>query len=115
MAMLSVTCAMLCKEQGITVLGVLVIYEVFLIQNWFRKKKKFKLSFACVLRLLTVLTTGILLLSLRFIVMGQTLPVFTNFDNPASYAQVPAKPLTFAYLLAVNAGLLLAPAQLCKQ
>lgn len=44
--------------------------------------------------------------------MGHTLPVFTNFDNPASYASSPTKQLTFSYLLSVNAWLLLAPAQL---
>ena len=44
--------------------------------------------------------------------MGHTLPVFTNFDNPASYTNFPTKQLTWAYLLAVNAWLLLAPAQL---
>ena len=44
--------------------------------------------------------------------MGHTLPVFTNFDNPASYAPTPTKQLTFSYLLSVNAWLLLAPAQL---
>ena len=38
--------------------------------------------------------------------------VFTNFDNPASYADTPAKQLTWAYLVPVNFWLLLAPAQL---
>lgn len=44
--------------------------------------------------------------------MGHTLPVFTNFDNPASYEDAPVKQLTWAYLLSINAWLLLAPAQL---
>ena len=38
--------------------------------------------------------------------------VFTNFDNPASYAETPSQQLTWAYLIPVNAWLLLAPAQL---
>ena len=117
LAMLSVSCAMLCKEQGITVLAILVIYEVFLVQKMMSSPSllqfwRKKISWAFSLRLLTVICTGALLLSLRFLIMGHTLPVFTNFDNPASYAQAPAKQLTYAYLLAVNAWLLLAPAQL---
>ena len=35
--------------------------------------------------------TAVTLLFLRFKVMGSTLPVFTNFDNPASYEAAPAK------------------------
>ena len=116
LAMFSVSCAMLCKEQGITVLAILVIYEVFLVQKirfWqVQCWKKIICNWAFILRLLIVTCTGALLLLLRFLIMGHTLPVFTNFDNPASYAQAPAKQLTFSYLLAVNAWLLLAPAQL---
>jgi dolichyl-phosphate-mannose--protein O-mannosyl transferase len=45
LAMVFVACAMLCKEQGITVLGILVIYELFLVQkldlgSWFHTRKK---------------------------------------------------------------------------
>ena len=114
--MLSVSAAMLCKEQGITVLAILVVYEVFLVQkfNWSLQLHLWKkqMNWAFSLRILTVICTGALLLLLRFRIMGATLPVFTNFDNPASYAPAPAKQLTFTYLLAVNAWLLLAPAQL---
>ncbi|XP_005113590.2 protein O-mannosyl-transferase TMTC3, partial [Aplysia californica] len=45
--------------------------------------------------------------------MGAQLPVFTNFDNPASQAPAPARQLTFNYLLPVNAWLLLNPSELC--
>ena len=45
--------------------------------------------------------------------MGSNLPVFTNFDNPASYEEAPIKQLTWSYLIAVNLWLLLAPSELC--
>ena len=36
-----------------------------------------------------------------------------RFDNPAAAAGAPTRQLTYSYLLAVNAGLLLAPEPLC--
>ena len=44
-----------------------------------------------VLRIGVAVATAVALLLLRFKVMGSTLPVFTNFDNPASYEEAPAK------------------------
>ena len=44
-----------------------------------------------VMRIGVALATAVTLLFLRFKVMGSTLPVFTNFDNPASYEAAPAK------------------------
>ena len=96
---------------SITVVGILVIYEAFIIQKLSWRNLKWP-GWPCFIRLASVISTGFLLLLLRFLVMGHTLPVFTNFDNPASYTNFPTKQLTWAYLLAVNAWLLLAPAQL---
>ncbi len=44
--------------------------------------------------------------------MGHSLPVFTVFDNPASYQESPVKQMTYAYLVALNSWLLVSPAQL---
>ena len=87
LSMAFVGCAMLCKEQGITVLGILVVYEIFVIQklDWKNHHNLKWPGWSCLFRLASVILTGILLLLLRFLVMGHTLPVFTNFDNPASY------------------------------
>ena len=89
LSMAFVGCAMLCKEQGITVLGILVVYELFVIQklDWKNYNLKWpgRRCWSCLFRLASVILTGTLLLLLRFLVMGHTLPVFTNFDNPASY------------------------------
>lgn len=103
LSMLFACCAMLCKEQGITVLGVLFVYEVFVVQNnWIRKcnvPSIDKQLYLFLFKIGAVIFTCLFLMALRFQIMGQTLPVFTNFDNPASYAPAPAKQLTWAYLL----------------
>ncbi len=111
------------KEQGITVLGVCLALELFVIQRinpvalvqgmWHRRQCLPNINFAAAVRTAILVAVGCLLLFLRFRVMGSTLPVFTNFDNPASYEEAPAKQFTFAYLVAVNAALLLAPSELC--
>ena len=64
-------------------------------------------------RTIMLVLTGGLLLLLRFKIMGSTLPVFTNFDNPASYQNFPVKQLTWMYLIALNALLLIFPSDLC--
>ena len=43
------------------------------------------------LRIVVAFATAVGLLFLRFKVIGSTLPVFTNFDNPASHEAAPAK------------------------
>ncbi len=42
-------------------------------------------------RVAALAAAGVGLLLLRFYVMGSTLPVFTSFDNPASYEGFPTK------------------------
>jgi len=122
--------AMFSKEQGITVLGVCFVYEVIVVQNLddrlqqllFKvnnnnssvKIKSGSLNFGAFFSRIGVLAvTGVTLLYVRFQVMGSNLPVFTNFDNPASYEDPPTKQLTWSYLVAVNLRLLLAPVDLC--
>ncbi|OWF55836.1 Transmembrane and TPR repeat-containing protein 3 [Mizuhopecten yessoensis] len=121
-----VTVAMLCKEQGITVIGVCCVYEVFVAQRatfmellvvvgsfvkgkpsipaWLRNS---------IVRAAFLVGTTLFLLFARIKVMGAQLPVFTNFDNPASQAAFPARHLTLNYLLPVNVWLLLCPSGLC--
>ncbi|GFR59874.1 transmembrane and TPR repeat-containing protein 3 [Elysia marginata] len=121
-----VTVAMLCKEQGITVIGVCCVYEVFVVQQ-----STFQELWLILQSLLSgkgglpnwlktsIVRGGFLVFSTTFLlfarikVMGAQLPVFTNFDNPASTSPSPARQLTFNYLLPVNAWLLLNPADLC--
>ena len=58
---------------------------------------------------------GSILMVLRIEVMGgkYNLPVFTKFDNPASFEAYPTRHLTYNYLLAMNSLLILYPYNLC--
>ncbi|KAH9508650.1 Protein O-mannosyl-transferase tmtc3 [Bulinus truncatus] len=123
---LLVTVAMLCKEQGITVIGVCCVYEIFIVQRCtlqelvgiLRGLLSQKSSIPDWLKT-SLLRAGFLVFSTTFLlfarikVMGAQLPVFTTFDNPASTSPTPARQLTFNYLLSVNAWLLLNPSDLC--
>ncbi|XP_059051325.1 protein O-mannosyl-transferase Tmtc3 [Achroia grisella] len=120
--------AMLCKEQGITVTGVCVVYELFVAQkrrnsgggsrwSWLEAWGKGS-GWGCACgeaarRVTTVCCATLALLAARLHVMGAQLPVFTRFDNPAGAAPPPARHLTFAYLPALNAWLLALPEALC--
>ncbi|XP_053600141.1 protein O-mannosyl-transferase Tmtc3 [Plodia interpunctella] len=120
--------AMLCKEQGITVTGVCVVYELFVAQkrrssgggsrwSWVDAWGKGS-GWGCACgeaarRVATVCCATLALLAARLHVMGAQLPVFTRFDNPAGAAHPPARHLTFAYLPALNAWLLTLPEALC--
>ncbi|GIX91229.1 protein O-mannosyl-transferase TMTC3 [Caerostris extrusa] len=113
----------LCKEQALTVLAVCCIYELSLPKNpsrvqsirhlmlgrgivspWLRDK---------LLRIFLLCSIGFLALFVRWKFMGQQMPIFSRFDNPASVSSTPIRQLTYNYLLAVNAGLLLFPCNLC--
>ncbi|CAG9091583.1 unnamed protein product [Plutella xylostella] len=120
--------AMLCKEQGITVTGVCVVYELFVAHkrrgstttspwSWLEAWGK-GAGWGCACgeaarRVTAVCCASLAMLAARLHVMGAQLPVFTKFDNPAGAAAPPAKHLTFAYLPAVNAWLLTLPEALC--
>ncbi|KAG6455024.1 hypothetical protein O3G_MSEX008993 [Manduca sexta] len=107
--------AMLCKEQGITVTGVCVVYELFVAQkrrssgggsrwSWMDAWGKGS-GWGCACgeaarRVATVCCATLALLAARLHVMGAQLPVFTRH-------------LTFAYLPALNAWLLTLPEALC--
>lgn len=120
--------AMLCKEQGITVTGVCVVYEIFVAQkrrssngigrwSWLDAWGKGG-GWGCALgeaarRVAAVCCAALALLAARLHVMGAQLPVFTRFDNPAGAAPPPARHLTFAYLPALNSWLLMLPEALC--
>eukprot|EP00095_Tigriopus_kingsejongensis_P001095 snap_masked-scaffold193_size270907-processed-gene-1.15 protein:Tk01095 transcript:snap_masked-scaffold193_size270907-processed-gene-1.15-mRNA-1 annotation:"transmembrane and tpr repeat-containing protein cg4050-like" len=116
-----VTLATFSKEQGITVLGVCLILDVVVVHNWNLSTTRPSLRQAisqCFgkelgLRILLLLATGVTLLTIRFYVMGSTLPVFNVFDNPAAHEEAPIKQMTLSYLVAMNVWLLLSPMNLC--
>ncbi|KFR12003.1 Transmembrane and TPR repeat-containing protein 3, partial [Opisthocomus hoazin] len=121
-----VAVATLCKEQGITVVGICCVYEVFIAQGYtlpvlldtavqiLRGKGSIPFSMLqTLLKLIVLMFSTLLLVVVRVQVIQSHLPVFTRFDNPAAVSPSPARQLTFNYLLPVNAWLLLNPSELC--
>ncbi|XP_061871977.1 protein O-mannosyl-transferase TMTC3 [Colius striatus] len=126
MTVFLVAVATLCKEQGITVVGICCVYEVFIAQRYtlpvlldttvqiLRGKGSIPFSMLqTLLKLIVLMFSTLLLVVIRVQVIQSQLPVFTRFDNPAAVSPSPARQLTFNYLLPVNAWLLLNPSELC--
>ncbi|KAI1883358.1 hypothetical protein AGOR_G00230600 [Albula goreensis] len=115
-------CAMLVKETGITVFGVCVLYDGLVLCH---KPLVRSLSggrvrnlprlFAPYIRRTCVISLYVaVIMSFRIWVMGGSMPLFSEQDNPASFSpHLLTRFLTYCYLLAFNAGLLLAPVVLC--
>uniref|UniRef100_A0A8C9R409 dolichyl-phosphate-mannose--protein mannosyltransferase n=1 Tax=Scleropages formosus TaxID=113540 RepID=A0A8C9R409_SCLFO len=113
----TLTCAtgsMLWKEQGITVLAVSVLYDIFV----FHRLKLQQLgallhkrtNIGLLLRSALLATWGVVLLGLRLYWMGNKPPTFSNSDNPAADSpSLLTRTLTFLYLPAASAWLLLFP------
>lgn len=106
--------SMLWKEQGVTVLAVAAMYDVFVFHRFklqqvpalFQKKKNLHL----LLSVFLLGFWGIILLACRLYWMGNKPPNFSNSDNPA--ADCPCfltRTLTFFFLPAMNVWLLLCP------
>ncbi|XP_041651499.1 protein O-mannosyl-transferase TMTC3 [Cheilinus undulatus] len=121
-----VAAATLCKEQGITVVGICCVHEVFVAQGftlpmlldtlWQVLQGKDGFPYAVLqtlLKLIVLVISTLLLVIVRVQVIQSQLPVFTRFDNPAAVSPTPVRQLTFNYLLPVNAWLLLNPSELC--
>ncbi|KAF4010133.1 hypothetical protein G4228_001451 [Cervus hanglu yarkandensis] len=121
-----VAVATLCKEQGITVVGICCVYEVFIAQGYtlpllcttagqfLRGKGSIPFSMLqTLIKLIVLMFSTLLLVVIRVQVIQSQLPVFTRFDNPAAVSPTPTRQLTFNYLLPVNAWLLLNPSELC--
>ncbi|XP_054166364.1 protein O-mannosyl-transferase Tmtc3-like [Oppia nitens] len=109
----SVICAILSKEQGLTVLAVCVTYEM---TKCFQRRPPPNSSIKKSLFITTLLTIfASILLAFRIYIMGgpNQFPVFTKFDNPASFEPYPTRQLTYNYLLSLNSWLMLYPFRLC--
>ncbi|CAL1568597.1 unnamed protein product [Knipowitschia caucasica] len=110
--------SMLWKEQGVTVLAVSAVYDLFVFQQLrFRQVLQYllgkKMNTAEFVSLIALVLWGILLLSSRLYWMGNQPPNFSNSDNPAADSAHPlTRTLTFLYLPAANAWLLLCPDKL---
>lgn len=119
--------AMLCKEQGITVLGVNAAFDVLLIcnvnvyelsQKLLLRKNSFDVSEMLQTGLPTRLALmglgGLSMLYARWRIMGTGPPAFTEVDNPASFAEnIFLRIVNYNYYYSLNAWLLLCPWWLC--
>ncbi|XP_024244428.1 protein O-mannosyl-transferase TMTC4 isoform X1 [Oncorhynchus tshawytscha] len=119
--------AMLCKEQGITVLGVNAAFDVLLIcnvnvyelsQRLFLRRKAEDVServrTGLLIRLALLAMGGASMLYARWRIMGTGPPAFTEVDNPASFADnVFLRIVNYNYYYSLNAWVLLCPWWLC--
>uniref|UniRef100_A0A8C4SMD5 dolichyl-phosphate-mannose--protein mannosyltransferase n=1 Tax=Erpetoichthys calabaricus TaxID=27687 RepID=A0A8C4SMD5_ERPCA len=119
--------AMLCKEQGITVLGINATFDILMIckVNISDMTKKLlhkgqlkegsellRRGFLTRMGLLTM--GGSSLLYMRWRIMGTGPPAFTEVDNPASFSDnILVRTVNYNYYYSLNAWLLLCPWWLC--
>uniref|UniRef100_A0A8C4IBL6 dolichyl-phosphate-mannose--protein mannosyltransferase n=1 Tax=Dicentrarchus labrax TaxID=13489 RepID=A0A8C4IBL6_DICLA len=102
--------SMLWKEQGVTVLAVSAVYDLFVFQRL--RPPIYKLLLV-LLSLGALASWGVILLSARLYWMGNKPPNFSNSDNPAADSpHFLTRMLTFLHLPAANAWLLLCPDKL---
>lgn len=110
--MSSCAVAMLCKELGITVLGVLATYDLVATSGGIDLRHLVKRQI--IKRLCVMTIVGLVLLYGRFTVMGSTPPAFQRVDNPASFADsVVTRTLSYNYIYSIHALLLVWPHWLC--
>ncbi|XP_033127047.1 protein O-mannosyl-transferase TMTC4-like isoform X1 [Anneissia japonica] len=132
LAMLACVMAMLCKEQGLTVIGLCSAYDIIVScqltpRNILRalfthhdcSNIKDKLSSkspwiqSLVKRHLILLISGIVMVTGRYFIMG-SLPTFQPVDNPASFAESLIVRITnYNYIYSINGWLLMQPSWLC--
>ncbi|XP_071838686.1 protein O-mannosyl-transferase TMTC4-like isoform X3 [Apostichopus japonicus] len=118
--------SMLCKEQGITVLGVCSVYDLLYVGGFSLHIIGKSLLSSSPLHLLKapwspllirhaiLFSTGFMLLAFRYTIMGASAPQFTPVDNPASFANhASTRFINYNYLFAINGWLLLNPISLC--
>ncbi|XP_054655852.1 protein O-mannosyl-transferase TMTC1 [Dunckerocampus dactyliophorus] len=116
------TCAMLVKETGITVFGVCMFYDALVLcgKPFFshlsgsRFRHLFHIWTPFIKRACVVSSYVVAVISVRLWLMGGSMPLFSEQDNPASFAPYwLTRFLTYSYLLYFNTWLLLAPIVLC--
>ncbi|XP_063281375.1 protein O-mannosyl-transferase TMTC4 isoform X1 [Pelobates fuscus] len=119
--------AMLCKEQGITVLGLNAVFDIFVIcklnmleyiQKVLRRDRTSEtvllLNNGLFLRISILASGGISMLYIRWHIMGTGPPAFTEVDNPASFASsLLVRVINYNYYYSMNGWLLLCPWWLC--
>ncbi|XP_076023604.1 protein O-mannosyl-transferase TMTC1 isoform X2 [Genypterus blacodes] len=115
------TCAMLVKETGVTVFGVCVLYDILVLchkplshLSGSRLRDLLRSCSPFIKRAFLISAYVVIIMSFRLWLMGGSMPLFSEQDNPASSSpHLLTRCLTYCYLLSFNAWLLLAPVMLC--
>ncbi|XP_074554804.1 protein O-mannosyl-transferase TMTC1 [Halichoeres trimaculatus] len=116
------TCAMLVKETGVTVFGVCVLYDALVLcrrplihhLSSSRLRDLLHICSPFIKRACLISAYVVIIMSVRLWLMGGSMPLFSEQDNPASFSpHLLTRILTYSYLLSFNAWLLLAPVVLC--
>lgn len=110
--------SMLCKESGITIFGVNIIFDIY--RNWAMIRENIKDvrwnsdNFKFAKRIFSVFMSMMLLVLARISPFVQgSFPKFSQSDNPAAFHEsFQVRFLTFLYLSSFNCWLLLCPNQL---
>ncbi|CAB3248432.1 unnamed protein product [Arctia plantaginis] len=115
--------SMLCKENGITVLGLCVVYEIVVNLKPkgrdLTKSKGFnyvqvRVGADSIFRIIFITLSAMGLLYLRWIVMGGIKPEFKPTDNPTAFAENSfTKVATYSYIYFLNVLLFIWPKWLC--
>lgn len=125
----SVAIAMLCKETGITAVGICCIYDIIVVnklypfqiilfitsrpsceqlKNFIKQKQKL------LIRLFILFASGLILIISRFCIMEFKAPIFQPVDNPASFMHnIFLRILNYNYIYCLNIWLLICPEWLC--
>ncbi|XP_015604969.1 transmembrane and TPR repeat-containing protein 4 isoform X2 [Cephus cinctus] len=121
--------AMLCKETGITAIGICAIYDIIIVnklypmdiiricqlKDSFRPMKQLVNSkYKLCIRLIILCISTMMLLMLRFSIMGFSTPKFQPVDNPTSFMDsFILRVLNYNYIYSLNTWLILCPEWLC--
>ncbi|XP_034189920.2 protein O-mannosyl-transferase TMTC4 [Osmia lignaria lignaria] len=121
--------AMLCKETGITAVGICCVYDLLIVNkilssdliihimkkpSWIVIKQFIRQKQKLLIRLFILLTSGLILIFSRFCVMGFKAPTFQSVDNPASFmSNIFLRMLNYSYIYCLNIWLLICPQWLC--
>ncbi|CAH1800313.1 unnamed protein product, partial [Owenia fusiformis] len=111
--------AMLVKEHGVTVLGVGVLYDAWVLCNKttrrvLEEKWPTRDCYPLLKRITLVVLVVLLCVCFRVWMMNRQSPAFTEQDNPAAFSPFRmTRVLTYMYLISLNCWLLLYPRVLC--
>ncbi|XP_026764670.2 protein O-mannosyl-transferase TMTC4-like [Galleria mellonella] len=117
-AILLAAVSMLFKENGVTVLGFCLCYEIVAklqMKNITKQKNNYKYKYLhSMLRIVVTIVSIILLLYGRWILMGSAKPDFKPTDNPTAFSEnIYTKAGTYNYIYFLNSLLFIWPQWLC--